>query len=68
MNNNMSFSKQSSVPFIGTVLISQKKVTREQINEALDIQKQSHDKLGEILVKLGYCSEEDISGALSVRS
>ena len=47
---------------IGDLLIQHGKITIEQLQEALQIQKQlnSNKKLGEILIEKGFVSEEDI--------
>jgi type IV pilus assembly protein PilB len=41
------------------------KVTREQVQEAIDIQKTKKAKIGEILVELGYVSKTDVLEALA---
>ncbi|MGA3172945.1 MAG: type IV-A pilus assembly ATPase PilB [Syntrophorhabdales bacterium] len=43
------------------------RITREQLVEALEIQKEEGGKLGQILVKMGLLSEEEILKALSVK-
>lgn len=43
---------------LGEMLVSAKIVTQKQIDEALMIQKQTGEKLGNILVNLGYITEE----------
>ncbi len=52
---------------IGQVLLDRKVVTAEQIEKALAEQKQKgHRKLlGELLVEMGYCTENQISAALA---
>ena len=45
---------------LGELLIEAECVTEEQIQKALQIQKETGDKLGEILVKEGYVNEEQI--------
>jgi type IV pilus assembly protein PilB len=41
------------------------KVTREQVHEALAIQKTRKVRIGQLLVELGYCSEADIAAAVA---
>ena len=52
---------------LGRVLTKLKVVTREQVHEALAIQKGRTNKvkIGEILKELGYCSQIDIDRALA---
>ncbi len=46
---------------IGRVLIKMGKLRRQQVQEALDIQKQKREPLGQILVQLGHITEDDLS-------
>ena len=52
---------------LGQVLLSHKVVTQQQIDSALEEQRKSgHNKLlGELLVDLGYCTENQIASALA---
>lgn len=50
----------SSRKRLGEVLLEAECVTEEQIEKALQIQKETGDKLGEILVKEGFVNEEQI--------
>src|SRR3989338_6569099 len=50
---------------IGDVLVEQGVVSRDQLERALDIQKQTSEQLGDILVKNGFATEEQLSKALS---
>lgn len=49
---------------IGQFLIKEGLVTEEQLNEALQVQRERGGLVGAILVDLGYVSEEDINKAL----
>ena len=51
----------------GEILIAEKLITQDQVNEALQIQKEVGDSLGSILLDLGYISESDIVKALSIQ-
>lgn len=53
---------------IGKQLVAAGVVTDEQIEEALKIQQDNKEKLGTILVSLGYCTEEDIARALAQKT
>lgn len=64
-NPTHPFTGKKKALDLGTVLIEMGKITSDQINEALQIQKQNGEKLGEILVKLGYCTEVDIANAMA---
>ncbi len=52
---------------LGELLIERKIVTRRQLDEALEIQKQRGGLIGEILVALGYAKEEQIAQALTAQ-
>lgn len=59
--------------FLGEQLIKMGIVTKEQIIQALEIQSQKKNsrqkqKLGEVLVCLGFCTEEDIARAMAEKS
>lgn len=57
----MSWIKNlSNLKLIGEILIEQNKITREQLAEALELQKQKGIRLGSALVELGYIRESDI--------
>jgi type IV pilus assembly protein PilB len=50
---------------IGELLLKEKRITPEQLQEALNYQRQNGGKLGVNLVKLGYVRDEEITGLLS---
>lgn len=50
---------------IGEFLLNDNRITQEQLQNALEVQKQEPGKLGSILIRLGYVTEEDIAQALS---
>ncbi len=50
---------------LGRVLTKLGKVTREQVHEALAVQKTRKEPVGKLLVELGYCSERDLTEALA---
>jgi type IV pilus assembly protein PilB len=50
---------------IGEFLLDESKITQEQLQNALEVQKNEPGKLGSILIRLGYVTEEDIAQALS---
>src|ERR1043165_7602799 len=41
------------------------KVSREQVHEALEIQKTRKVPIGQLLVELGYCTQKDVAAALA---
>ncbi len=59
MNAVCSLSK------IGEILLKQKKITQDQLSEALKLQSTNNEKLGEILIDKGYISETTLLRALS---
>src|SRR6185503_12390857 len=50
---------------LGRVLTKLGRVKREQVHEALAIQKTRKTKLGELLIELGYCTTTDIAEGLA---
>jgi type IV pilus assembly protein PilB len=50
---------------LGRVLTKLGVVTREQVHEALSVQKTRKILLGQLLVELGYCNERDVQSALA---
>ncbi len=50
---------------LGEILVKEKLVSQEQLQKALEHQKQSGGRLGAALVKLGFVSDEEITGVLS---
>jgi type IV pilus assembly protein PilB len=50
---------------LGRALTKMGKVTREQVHEALAIQKTRKVPIGQLLVELGYCAERDVAEALA---
>jgi type IV pilus assembly protein PilB len=52
---------------IGEVLIEQGAISREQLDEALEVQKTNEKYVGRILVSLGYLGEEDLARGLGAR-
>lgn len=54
-----------SLSKIGEILLKHKKITHEQLSEALRLQLSNNKKLGEILIDKGYISEITLLRALS---
>ncbi len=52
---------------IGDILVAQGKVTREQLEQALVLQKDDPRELGQLLLTLGHVSKEDLAQALAQR-
>lgn len=50
---------------LGRVLTKLGKVSREQVHEALEIQKTKKSPIGQLLVELGYCTVTDIAESLA---
>src|SRR5687767_2499317 len=50
---------------IGELLLKEKRISPEQLQEALNYQRQNGGKLGFNLVKLGYVRDEEITALLS---
>lgn len=58
---NVDYKKEK----IGQILLSRNIITKEQLEEALNIQKNTGEKLGEILIKKGYISDETLLELIS---
>jgi type IV pilus assembly protein PilB len=50
---------------IGELLLKERRITPEQLQEALNYQRQHGGKLGANVVKLGYVKDDEITGLLS---
>jgi len=53
---------------LGRILTKLSIVSREQVHEALQMQAQRHVPIGQLLIELGYCTEEDINSALAAQA
>jgi type II secretion system protein E len=49
---------------LGEILIARGQITPEQLEEALELQKQSGELIGQILIRLGYVTENEVLHAL----
>lgn len=52
---------------LGELLIERAVINRKQLNESLEIQKEKGGLLGQILVALGYATEEEIAQAITIQ-
>jgi type IV pilus assembly protein PilB len=50
---------------LGDLLVKEKVITQEQLDQATKLQKESHSRLASALVKLGFLSDEDVTNFLS---
>src|SRR6266849_6325536 len=50
---------------LGDLLVKEKVITPEQLEQATKLQKESHVRLASALVKLGFLSDEDVTNFLS---
>lgn len=50
---------------LGDLLVKEKVITLEQLEQAIKLQKESHSRLASALVKLGFLSDEDVTNFLS---
>jgi len=62
----MTFKRQP-IKQLGELLLEMALITREQLEQALALQKTKGGLLGQILVELGYVSEEQIAQALTAQ-
>ena len=50
---------------LGEILIGKKQITQEDLDRALELQKERGEKIGKILVDLGFIAMRDVQAALS---
>jgi type IV pilus assembly protein PilB len=50
---------------LGDLLVKEKVITPEQLEQAVKVQKETHVRLASALVKLGFLSDEDVTNFLS---
>jgi len=50
---------------LGDLLVKEKVITQEQLEQATKLQKDTHTRLASALVKLGFLSDEDVTNFLS---
>ncbi len=50
---------------IGELLVEDNRISQEELQNALEVQKNEPGKLGSVLIRLGHVTEEDIAQALS---
>lgn len=50
-------------PKLAQILLLERKITAEQLQEALLLQKEKKKRIGDLLVELGYVGEEDVAKA-----
>ncbi|HEY1271464.1 MAG TPA: type IV-A pilus assembly ATPase PilB [Terriglobales bacterium] len=50
---------------LGDLLVKEKVITQEQLQQATKVQKESNCRLGSALVKLGFLTDEDVTNFLS---
>ena len=62
----MGIKRISSKP-LGQLLLERKLITKEQLEKALEIQKEQGGLIGQIMVSLGYVKEEEIAHAITVQ-
>lgn len=63
--NTKLISKMAQQKLLGEILVEEKIITKQQLEEAIEIQSKYKEKLGEILIKFGYCKPEQILFALA---
>jgi len=63
--DKQALSQLAQQKLLGEILVEENIITEQQLNEAIEIQNKYKEKLGEILVKFGYCKPEQIIYALA---
>lgn len=58
--DNITFGDSNMSGLLGEILVEAGEITTEQLQEALEFQKENGGLLGEILVGLGYIQDDDI--------
>ena len=51
--------------FLGKILLNKGYITQAQLDEALENQKESGKRVGEVFVELGFCTDRNVSEALA---
>jgi hypothetical protein len=59
--------KKITAKHLGELLVERKIISKEDLNKALDIQKEKGGLIGEIFVELGLAKEEDIAQAITAQ-
>lgn len=59
--------KHGKRPRLGDVLVTSGSITREQLDQAVDEQKATRERLGQLLVKLQFITEDALRRAISVQ-
>ena len=66
----MFFRRKQSVPkkeLLGQILLRRNLITRNQLKEALRLQKKEHGYIGDVLIKHGFIEEKDVMVALVIQ-
>ena len=53
---------------LGRILIKQNKVSRDQVHEALALQKERQAPVGQLLIELGYIEQADVDEAMAAQA
>ncbi|MGH9450122.1 MAG: type IV-A pilus assembly ATPase PilB [Terriglobia bacterium] len=60
-------STQAVVTRLGEILLREKRVSEDQLLQAMDYQRSHGGRLGHAIVKLGFATDEDVTEALAVQ-
>jgi type IV pilus assembly protein PilB len=66
----MFFRKQHGIPkkeLLGQILLKRNLITRDQLKQALKLQKKERGYIGDVLIKHGFIEEKDVMVALVVQ-
>ena len=63
----MKHFRKTTNKHLGELLVERGVINRQQVDETIVVQKKEGGLFGEILVKLGYATEEDIAQALTAQ-
>ncbi|MGH9452218.1 MAG: type II secretion system protein GspE, partial [Terriglobia bacterium] len=63
----MALSTQAVVTRLGEILLREKRVSEDQLLQAMDYQRSHGGRLGHAVVKLGFATDEDVTEALAVQ-
>ena len=63
-----SFFDNEVRPHFGAVLLQTKLLRPDQLDQALDLQRNSGKRLGQLLIDLGWLYEQDIARAIAIQS
>lgn len=63
-----TFFENETRPHLGALLVQQGLLRPEQLDRALDVQRGTGRRLGDVLIELGFVFEQDIARAIAIQN